>query len=87
MTRKIILCAVFTACFSLHPRSFSPYENYLLSGRQTHVALFAAARDGKSSELAAALRTLNQAKTLEAFKQVDITNLSTYAKELQGKTW
>lgn len=73
--------------FGLSAFGFSPYENYLHSGQQTHVAIFASADDGKTNELATALKTLNGAKTAKAFKKVNISNVSTYAKELQGKKW
>lgn len=66
---------------------FSPYENYLMSGEPTHVALFASAADGKINELATALKTLNGKNALKSLKKVAISNVSTYAKDLQGKTW
>ncbi len=85
MIKALILCASGLLCLSA--LAFSPYENYLLSGQQTHVALFAAAADGKTNTLMTALETLNEAEAVKAFKEVDISNVSTYAKQLQGKTW
>ena len=65
---------------------FSPYENYLRSGQQTHAMLFASAKGGKEESLQNALKTLNEKKALKAFKKVGISNLSSYKKQLQGKT-
>jgi L-rhamnose mutarotase len=80
----------FTLLFILSALSvfgFSPYENYLQSGEQTHVALIAAAKEGQVDELQSALQSFSDIKTAQAFKKVAISNLSSYRKELQGKTW
>jgi L-rhamnose mutarotase len=66
---------------------FSPYENYLRSGQQTHVALLAAAKDGQESAVLTALANLNGKKVGKAFKKVKISNISAYSKKLQGQTW
>ncbi|VGO18811.1 hypothetical protein [Pontiella sulfatireligans] len=78
----IILSSVL-ACLSVS--ALSPYENYLLSGRQTHVMLFASAKDGRVEALQSALKTLNEKKAIKAFKKEDITNLSFFSTEVQGK--
>ncbi|VGO18821.1 L-rhamnose mutarotase [Pontiella sulfatireligans] len=64
----------------------SPYENRILSGQEMHVMLFAFAKDGKVDDAKAALKTLNKKMVAKAFKKKGITNLSSYAKVLQGKT-
>ena len=66
---------------------FSPYENRLLAGETTHVALIAAAKEGEVEELRATLDSLTEKKPTKAFKKEKISNLSSYSKELQGKTW
>lgn len=71
--------ATFTAC------GFSAYENYLLSGRQTHVMLFSAAKGGQAGALQAALKTLSGAQAAQAFARVKISNLSSFEKRLQDK--
>lgn len=78
---------VLLALAALTASAFSPYENYLQSGRQTHVGLMAAAKEGKGDGLHAALKALTGKKATKAFKKADISNLSIYSKELQGKTW
>jgi len=83
LKQTILLCLLS----SLSAFGFSPYENYLLSGQQTHVALFASAAPGKTNELATALKTLNEKKANKAFKKVDISNVSCHARELQGAVW
>jgi len=80
---------IITLCllFALSARGFSPYENYLLSGKQTHVALMSSVKEGKADELQAALKSLTEKKPVRAFKKVKISNLSSYSKTLSGKTW
>ncbi|MEI6646786.1 MAG: L-rhamnose mutarotase [bacterium] len=73
---------VFTA---LSACGFSAYENYLLSGRQTHVMLFAIAKDGQAGALQAALKKVMGQPTRKAFEKVKISNLSSYTKKLQDK--
>jgi L-rhamnose mutarotase len=83
-------CKLFTlliALLSLSAFGFSPYENYLLSGEQTHVALMASAKEGNVEELQAALTSLKEKKMAKGFKKVKISNVSAYSKKLQGKTW
>ncbi len=84
---KCKLITTLIALSALCACGFSPYENYLLSGQQTHVMLFAAAQDGQVDALQTALETLNEKKAVKAFKKVKISNISSYSKELQGKTW
>lgn len=64
---------------------FSPYEEYLLSGRQTHVGLLAAAKDAKA--VTVAVDAFGTRAAIREFKKADISNVSVYSKELQGKPW
>ncbi len=83
-------CRLFTLLLAfscLSAFAFSAYENYLLSGQQTHVALFAAAKDGQVDALKTALEALNGENEVKAFKKTKISNVSSYTKELKGKTW
>ncbi|VGO12762.1 hypothetical protein PDESU_01316 [Pontiella desulfatans] len=75
------------ALIALPVFAFSPYESYLLSGQQTHVALIAVAKEGKADELTIALKTLNEKNATKAFKKADISNVRFYSKKLQAKTW
>ena len=81
--KKLFLFLFFVS--SLSAFSFSPYENYLLSGQPTHVALFAEAKDVDA--LNTALSTLHTKSATKSFKKVKISNISSYSKQLQGKTW
>lgn len=71
--------AVLSAC------GFSSYENTLLSGQQTHVMLFAVAKDGRSEDLRSALKAITGRQSAKAFKQAKVSNLSVYTKTLQDK--
>jgi L-rhamnose mutarotase len=85
MKRKVFTSILVLS--SLSALGFSPYENYLLTGRQTHVALMVSATDEKAEELATTLKTLNTKQAGKAFKKVKISNVSSHTKELQGKPW
>ncbi len=85
MKQKLLTALLLLSGLSAY--GFSPYESRLLSGAQTHVALLASAHAGQDKELQAALRSLNERKIAKAFKKVKISNVSSYSKQLQGKTW
>ncbi|MBN2210027.1 MAG: L-rhamnose mutarotase [Sedimentisphaerales bacterium] len=74
-----------TSCiFSL---AFSPYENYLLSGKETHVALFAQIKEGQENAFAQTLKLLYEQKSVEQLQKADIRNLSAFQKPLNEKTY
>ena len=82
---KLKWCIMVFAFAALSACGFSAYENYLLSGRQTHVMLFSAAKDGQAGALQAALKTLSGPQAVNAFERVRISNLSSFSKKLQDK--
>ncbi len=67
--------------------AFSPYENYLLSGKETHVALFAQIKEGQENAFAETLKLLYEKKTVKRLKKADISNLSAFQKTLNEKTY
>jgi L-rhamnose mutarotase len=67
--------------------AFSPYENYLLSGRDTHVGLIAQVVPGKEAELAQALQKLKEPVNERKLVKTGIRDLSAFQHELQGGTW
>lgn len=67
--------------------AFSPYENFLLSGRDTHVGLFAQAQPDKEAELAQALRALSESSNQKALAKVGIKDLTAFQREIQDGTW
>ena len=85
MTRRSII--ILGLLSGLSALGFSPYENQLLSGEQTHVAVMAAVKDGKAEELRAALSALHENKPVKALKKKKISNISSFSKELQGRIW
>jgi len=66
---------------------FSPYEEYLQSGRQTHVALLAKVKTVKGTELQNALNTLKAKKAAKGFRKVKISEISSYSFEYKSNTW
>ncbi|HNX53236.1 MAG TPA: L-rhamnose mutarotase [Pontiellaceae bacterium] len=79
-----ILIALYVA-MALSSFGFSPYENYLLSGQQTHVMLFAEVKGGQSNAVQNAVKTLSGKEAQSALSLANISNVSAYTKELQGK--
>ncbi len=86
MNRKFF--TVLLVLSALSAFGFSPYENRLMSGEPTRVALIAAVQPGSEAELESALQTLSEKKAVKALKKKRITNLATYQQKLaDGKTW
>ncbi|MDF7822676.1 L-rhamnose mutarotase [Pontiellaceae bacterium B12227] len=83
MKRILFLLALST----LSVFGFSPYENYLMSGKPTRVGLIASVKAGSDTELDAALQALAEKKTTKALKKQKITGLATYKQTFAGKTW
>lgn len=67
--------------------AFSPYENYLLSGRDTHVGLLAQARPGQEKQLAAALTALRRDPAAAALAEAGIHNVAAFERQIDGKRW
>lgn len=81
---KLCLVSLTLACAVLSAYGFSAYEQHLLSGRQTHVMLFACAKDGQDVRLQTALKKSMDTQLRSAFEQVKISNLGVFTKKLQG---
>jgi L-rhamnose mutarotase len=79
-----MLLLMMAAC-ALSASGFSAYEAYVLSGRQMHVMLFAAAKEGREAELRAQLRELCGRQAEAEFLRANISNVSAHGKTLQGK--
>ena len=74
--------AVFVpAILSLNAFAFSPYENYLLSGKPTHVGLIARAKSGQDERLSQQLYELCGQKAKGKLKRAGISNPSAFIKE------
>ncbi|MCC5805557.1 MAG: L-rhamnose mutarotase [Opitutales bacterium] len=68
-------------------RAFSPYENYLHSGRTTHVGLLAQAAEGREAELLDALRALGERENTESLSRAGIESVSAFHREIGGAMW
>ena len=87
MRSHILWMGCIVLVYSTISSAFSPYENYLLSGRPTHVGLIAQATENKEDDLANALLEIASDQHTDAFAQAGITNISSYAKKIHGATW
>ena len=65
-------------------QAFSPYENYLLSGKQRHAMLLAEVKQGMAADLDKALAKIEKE---QKFSNEAISNMSSYTTELNGKLY
>ena len=75
------------AIFSSDVSAFSPYENYLLSGRPTHVGLIARAKSGQDEILSQRLYELCGKKGNGKLKRAGISNLAAFKRVIQDEIW
>ena len=91
LTKKIeirgAVCLTMLGMLSAFSLGFSPYENYLLSGKETHVALFAQIKTGQENAFAETLKLLNEKKTVKKLQKSHIKNLSAFQKKINDKTY
>ena len=83
MNKKGIILSILLLAFGAS--AFSPYENYLQSGRPTHVMLMATAREGKSAELIQSLQALDKKRSARKLAKQQITNLAIFSRTLGEK--
>lgn len=72
---------------SVNSYAFSPYENYLLSGKPTYVGLIARAKSGQGEKLSQQLSKLCSNKEGDKLKQAGISNPAAFQRVLQNETW
>ncbi len=80
-----VLAVVFVGAAPL--QAFSPYENYLQSGRTTHVGLLAQAVEGREDELFDALRLLGERGNADLLARAGIGEVSAFHRVIGGATW
>jgi L-rhamnose mutarotase len=89
---SLIVAIVAAVCVATWPGAgtvlaFSPYESYLLSGRDTHVGLIAQMKPGKEAELAAALDSLRRGPAATALGEAGIRDVAAFKREIDGGVW
>jgi L-rhamnose mutarotase len=67
--------------------AFSPYEDYLLSGRDTQVGLIAQARPGKEAQVTSAIQSLRRGQDAAALAKAGIRNVAAFKREIEGGVW
>lgn len=65
--------------------AFSPYENYLLSGKPTFAGLLARAKEGQEGVLAERLLKVFEEK--EKLQQVRISKPAAFQRRIEGEVW
>jgi L-rhamnose mutarotase len=88
MHESLVLLLALILFASLHAGfAFSPYESYLMTGRETHVGLLAEVKPGKLSEFENAFRQCSEAKTLRKLKGAGISSAQAFTRTIEGKTY
>jgi L-rhamnose mutarotase len=88
MTRTASMIRLALLLLCLAPAwGFSPYENYLLSGKPTHVGLLAKVKDGHKAELFDGLRALGGEDNVARLARAGLTDLGAWHREIGGATW
>ena len=82
MMKKIVFSLLAAALCLPAAKAFSPYENYLQSGRPTHVMLAAAVLPEKTNALYTALRA---AVADPAARRAGLTNFAVFSRKLGEK--
>jgi L-rhamnose mutarotase len=85
--RRWLLAALTLVLAASTVPAFSPYENYLLSGRPTHVGLIAQAAPGKEDQLTSALLELAAPDAAPALAKAGITSLSSFSRQIHDARW
>ncbi len=67
--------------------AFSPYEDYLMSGRTTHVGLLAQVADGAEDKLFSALRDLDQPQQRAQLANTGIESVAAFSRGIGDATW
>jgi L-rhamnose mutarotase len=67
--------------------AFSPYQAYLMSGRETHVGLLTAIKPGQLKDFEAAFRKCREEDVQQSLKNVGITNAQAFARNIEGTNY
>ena len=65
--------------------AFSPYEEYLLSGRPTHVGLVAEIKPGEKAQLEESIAKCATDATQEKLAATGISNVRAFTRDIEGK--
>jgi len=82
---RLLLAAALPWCGSLH--AFSPYENFLASGKPRQVGLIARVTPEKVEALPGALETFLSMEEQVALVRAGIRNVSAFTRTIGEKTW
>lgn len=82
---KLLLVLFIATVATAH--GFSPYENYLLSGKPTRVGLVAAVAQDKLDDVAASLERLKSDSAQAALGRAGISDVSAYRRQIGGEDW
>ena len=85
--KKLCWILLLFGMFAMDTQAFSPYENYLLSGKPTHVGLLARAKPGQDKVLSERLSRLCGQKENNQLEQSGILNPVAFKREIQGEQW
>lgn len=84
---KYVVCLLAFGWIQVSGLAFSPYENYLLSGKETHVALLARVKPEQESALIRTLERFHEKKAVSRLRKAHIRNLAAFQKEINDTTY
>lgn len=85
--KKMMGVGLLVGILSAGAFGFSPYENYLLSGKPTYVGLLARAKSGREKELQQRLLSICKDPKKARLPRVGISNPAAFERSLQGQKW
>ena len=77
---SVLLCVLATS-------AFSPYETYLMSGRDTHVGLLAEIQPDKRPDFEAAFQQCSEKTAARRLRKAGISNTQAFTRSIEGKTY
>ena len=81
---RITLLLAISLFFVPSVSAFSPYEAYLMSGRETHVGLLAKVKPGMLTDFQSSFKECRSDTVQEGLKQAGITRLQAFTRNIEG---
>ena len=73
--------------FAQSAGAFSPYESYLMSGKETHVGLIASIEDGGASTLGDAFESIRSQNIGRQLQEAKISDVQAFTRTIECKEY
>ncbi len=81
------LCLLISAIPVAASPGFSPYENYLMTGKETHVGLIAEIKPQRRSDFEKAWRQCGAERLQQSLERAGISRLRAFTRQIEGKEY